>query len=234
MGIWQQRWGAAILFVCLSATVSAAPLVVYTENYPPFNFADDDGTVDGIATAKVRQLLDEAGVDYSLRLLPWARAMHHAQSDDNALIFSLAWTPKREKQFDWLAPLAEANFYLHARADDMRVFTPEAIKSGAYTGSCVANDLGCEFFLWVGMPQENIIPIHKDLTGDFQMVIARRADLYISDVTVNNLLRRSHGYDPALTRPVMKLEGKTGFYLAAGLQVPQATRGKIKAAYARL
>ena len=225
---------AAALLVWFSPALLADALVVYTENYPPFSFAGADGAVDGIATAKVRQLLDEADVDYSFRLLPWARTMHFAQTQDNALIFSLTWTPKREPQFDWLAPLAESNFYLHARADDMRLFSPQTIKSGVYTGTCVANDLGCEFFLWAGMPPANIIPINKSITGDFQMVIAGRADLYISDVTVNTRLRLSHGHDPTLTKPVMKLEGKTGFYLAAGLQVPVAVRGKIKAAYATL
>lgn len=222
------------LLAGLRPAISTEPVVVYTENYPPFSFIGADGAVDGMATAKVHQLLKETGLDYSIRLLPWARSMNFAQKDDNALIFSLTWTPTREPLFDWLAPLAESNFYLHARADDMRPFTRDTVASGVYTGSCVANDLGCEFFRWVGMPQENIIPIHKDLTGDFQMVIAGRADLYISDVTVNNRLRKSHGYDPALTKPVMKLEGKTGFYLAAGKQVLQATRSKIKAAFSRL
>lgn len=212
----------------------AEPLIVYTENYPPYSFAAPDGSVVGVATQKVRQILNESGLDYSIRLLPWARTMQFAQSEQNALIYSLTWTPKREPEFDWLALLAEANFYLHARADDMRAFTPETIKSGAYIGTCVANDLGCEFFLWAGMPPENIIPINRNAIGDFQMVIAARADLYISDITVNNQLRTSHGHDPELTKPVMRLEGKTGFYLASGQQVPMAVRDAVKAAHQRL
>jgi len=246
MQIWQQYGAVAALVVCLGskAWAQAVPdvmpeampetLVVYTENYPPYNFAAADGTVVGKATESVRQILDESGIDYSIRLLPWARTMHFAQSQENALIYSLTWTPKRDPQFDWLAPLAESNFYLHARADDMRIFTPQTIASGTYSGTCVANDLGCEFFLWVGMPPKKIIPIHKSLTGDFQMVIAGRADLYISDITANNRLRKSHGYDPALTKPVMRLEGKTGFYLAAGTQVSKAVRDKVKAAHQHL
>lgn len=243
---WRHYGVLAALVLCLGSKARAETvpqtvpetipeaIVVYTENYPPYNFTADDGAVDGMATASVRQILDEVGIDYSIRLLPWARTMQFAQTQENALIYSLTWTPKREPQFDWLAPLAESNFYLHARADDMRLFTKKTIASGVYSGTCVANDLGCEFFHWAGMPPEKIIPIHKNLTGDFQMVIAGRADLYISDITVNSRLRKSHGFDPALTKPVMRLEGKTGFYLAAGNQVPKSTRDKVKAAYERL
>lgn len=233
---WRQYGALAVLAFCLSskAWANSETLVVYTENYPPYSFAATDGTVAGKATESVRQILNEAGVDYSFRLMPWARAMYNAKTQENALIYSLTWTPKRDPRFDWLAPLAEANFYLHARADDMRLFTPETVASGAYSGTCVANDLGCEFFLWVGMPPGKIIPVHKDGTGDFEMVIAGRADLYISDVTVNSQLRKSRGFDPGLTKPVMRLEGKTGFYLAAGKQVSKSVRDKVRDAYQRL
>jgi len=233
---WRQFIGGALLLVCFGfrAEAEAEPLVIYTENYPPYSFAAPDGSVAGAATQKVRQILDESGLEYTIRLLPWARTLQFAMAEKNALIFSLTWTPKRDPEFDWLAPLAEANFYLHARADDMRLYNGETLASGTFTGTCVANDLGCEFFLWVGLPSEKIIPIHKTMTGDFQMVIAGRADLYISDITVNRQLRISHGHDPELTKPVMRLEGKTGFYLAAGKQVPRAVRGAVKAAHARL
>ncbi len=224
----------AVLLAGLRPAISAESVIVYTENYPPFSFIGADGEVEGKATAKVHQLLKEAGIDHSIRLLPWARAMRKARSDEDALIFSLIRTPGREEQFDWLARLAESSFYLQARADDMRVFTPETIKSGVYTGSCIANDLACEFFLWTGMPPENIIPIHQDLTGDFQMVVAGRADLYISDISVSITLRGAKGLDPSLTKPVMKLGGKSGYYLAAGMQVSQAIRDDIKSAHARL
>lgn len=234
MGLWRQYCVIAALVVSMSPKAWAEPLVVYTENYPPFSFTNTDGIVAGGATANVRQILDVAGVDYTIRLLPWARAMRMAKSDSNALIFSLVRTPKREERFDWLAPLAESGFYLQARADDTRTFTPETIKSGIYTGSCIANDLACEFFLWTGMPTENIVPVHISLTGDFQMVVAGRADLYISDMSVSIALRRARGIDPSLTKPVMKLGGKAGYYLAAGKQVPQEVRDKIKAAHARL
>lgn len=231
---WRQFVALTMLVGCFGFRAAAEPIIVYTENYPPYSFSASDGNVAGAATQKVRQILDESGLDYTIRLLPWTRTLQFAKAEENALIFSLTWTPKRDPDFDWLAPLAEANFYLHARADDMRLYNRETLASGTFTGTCVANDLGCEFFLWVGLPPEKIIPIHKSMTGDFQMVIAGRADLYISDMTVNRQLRISHGHDPEMTKPVMRLEGKTGFYLAAGKQVPMAVRGTVKAAHARL
>lgn len=209
-------------------------LIVYTENYPPFNFEREDGSVGGLATEKVRQILDAAGVLYTIQVLPWARAMNAARTKDNALIFTITRTPRREYGFDWIALIAESNFHVYARADETRSITSEALKAGVFTASCVSGDLACELLIWAGVPTKNIIPIAKEGTGDFRMVVAGRADIYISDYSANKKLRLAEGYDPALTKPVMRLDSRAGFYLAAGLKVPLEVRKTIKEAYESL
>lgn len=209
-------------------------LVVYTENYPPFNFENEDGTVGGLATERVRQVLDAAGFDYEIRVVPWARAVNNTQSQDNALIYTLTRTPKREPSYHWLVPLSESNFYLFVRREETREITPEGLSAGLYTASCVSGDLTCELLTWAGIPEENIIPITESGTGDFRMVVAGRADIYITDLAVNDRLRRAEGFDPRLTKPAMKLQGKSGFYLASGPNLPKETSAKIKAAHQAL
>lgn len=223
-----------IVLAFLCCTVGAAraePLLIYTENYPPYNFLDESGQVVGLATENVRQVLDASGLDYEIRLVPWVRAMHFVETNPNALIFSLTRTPSREGKFDWLVPLADSIFYVFNRQSDVRMVTSDAIKRGMFTGACVTNDLGCELFRTLGMPAEKLIRIGSNETADFRMVAAERADLYISDINVNTRMRLSEGFDPSLTKPVLRIEGKTGFYLAGATHLSQPKRTAIRNAY---
>lgn len=224
--------------LCLSGAIKAhaADLVVYTEHYPPFNYADEQGTIQGLATDKVRQVLDATGLSYEIRLVPWARAMKNVLERENALIYTITRIPEREAKFDWLVPLAGANFHLFARADDQRTITYDKLLSGAYTVVCVASDLTCGFLKTAGVPEKSIISVTKAESGttDFRLVIAGRADMYLSEMLVNGYFRKSEGYDPAVTKPVLKMDMKTGFYLASGMHMQQMARDHIRQTYEKL
>lgn len=229
------RFLCGIAFVVLtSVSVRATDVVIYTENYPPYNYLDDAGQVVGLATEKVQQVMDATGLQYEIRLAPWKRGLHYVETGDNTLIYSMTRTPDRETRFQWLVPLAQSNFFLFARQSDNRLITWDKVKNGTYTGACVSNDLGCELFRWVGMPEANIIRIASNETADFRMVAAGRADLYISDINVNRRLRISEGFDPGQIKPVLRLEGKSGFYLASGKKFGHAERDLIINTYERL
>ncbi|MFC3052618.1 substrate-binding periplasmic protein [Kordiimonas pumila] len=221
-------WMVAHLVV---PSAHADTMMVYTENYPPYNYMNENGEVVGLATENIRKVLDAAGLEYQIRLVPWTRAMYNAQTQKNALIYTITRTPKREEMFDWLVPIAKSNFYLFVRADETRSVTPETLRSGMFTASCVTGDLACDLLNWTDIGSNNIIPISKEGTGDFRMVIAGRSDIYLSDLAVNAQLRKQEGYSLDLTKPVMRLNGKTGLFLAAGTQVPENIRQNIKAAY---
>ena len=217
---------------CSSA--HSAELTVYTEHYPPYNFIGEDGTVEGVSTERVRKVLDAAGLDYEIVLLPWSRAILFSTSRDNTLIYTITRTPARENTYDWLVPLADTNFYLYARADDYRTFTTEALQAGEYSAACVSGDLSCDVLDGLGIPSDNITVISDSGTGDFRLVMAGRADVYVSNQAVNPQLRQSEGFHPHATKPVYRVGGGIGFYLAAGKQVSPALRQQIRAAYEKL
>ncbi len=224
------------LMVILSGIgpVAATDLVIYTEDYPPFSYADDNGTVVGEGTKKVRQVLEAAGVTYSFRLMPWARAVLFAETQPNALIYSMTRTPSREARYDWLFPLASADFQLFKRRGDTRQITLEAVRAGSFSGACVSGDLTCDLLRHIGMPEERITVFANNPTGDFRMVAAGRADLYVSETSVSDLRRARDGFAENPTEPALRLEGKYGLYLAAGWQVKSAIRQKVRAAYEKL
>ncbi|MCJ9430702.1 substrate-binding periplasmic protein [Kordiimonas marina] len=226
---------AALMLLPLGARpVQASDVVIYTENYPPYNFTDMDGTVTGLNTAKVRQVMARSGLSYDIVVLPWARALRRARTEKNAFIYSIARIPEREKHFDWLVPLAPSNFFLFARTDEKRPVSTAALQKGLFLAACVSGDVTCDLMRSLGIPESKLIVLTDRGTNDFRLVIAGRADLYMSDKNANVRLRRMEGYDPALTKPVFGLGTRAGFYLAAGKQVSADLRGKVHAAYMAL
>lgn len=233
------RYFYNFLAISLSILTGAMPsvaedLIVYTENYPPYNFLGPHGDVAGFATQNVRQILDATGLSYEIIMAPWARAVQGVQSYDNALIYTITRTPTREADYNWLVPIASSDFYLFVNADETRKITFQDIERGKYTGVCVSGDLTCEIFSWAGMPKENLQVVTGNATGDFRMVLARRVDMYISNVASNAQLRQQEGFDLALTKPVLKVEREAAFYLAGNKNMPEETRLKIRLAFAKL
>lgn len=84
---------------------SATQLRFLTEEYPPFNYLDEQQQVAGIATTRLRTMLEDTGLQAEFQLLPWARAYTEARLNENTCVYSTTRTPEREAKFHWLGPL---------------------------------------------------------------------------------------------------------------------------------
>jgi len=211
--------------------VEGEDLVVYTEDYPPYNFPDENGEVAGSATEGVRKILDAAGLSYEMKLVPWARAITGVQSSETALIFSIVRIPSREENFTWLAPLAPSDFFLFARKDDNREFTLKSVREGRYSGACFHTDITCELMRIAGFPAHKIHPVIDKDTGDFLLVNAGRADLFATELLVSKRLRARDGYVANAAKPVLQIAPSADFYLAGGKSLDAGVKAKILGAY---
>ena len=225
---------AAFSFICVGFhTVAKSDdqdifVSVYTEEYPPFNFRDPEtGVITGDSTKKVIEVLERAGIRYEIKILPWQRAVRAVKADKNALIYTIVRIPEREDQYRWLLPIAPADFYIYMKASDKRTLTYDALKTGEYTASCVAQDITCDLFRIMGMPNDHIMAVPKDTTGDFRLVMAGRTDLFISDRSTYQHLREIEGFDMSLLRRALPVNVKSGFYLAANMDFPEEIASKI-------
>lgn len=81
-----------------------------TEEYPPYNYLDEDGQVTGSATELLRTALDDAELNANFRLLPWARALTEAQLRERHCVYSTTRTPERESLFTWVGPLVSSTW----------------------------------------------------------------------------------------------------------------------------
>ena len=110
---------ALILIVCIlwpgaaiSQTGPSVALRIYTEEYAPWNFTDDDGAVTGLNTELIQLLLNKRGFKGRFEVVPWGRAQLFTQTQADSCFFSAVRTPEREALYQWVGPLSQENVQL--------------------------------------------------------------------------------------------------------------------------
>ncbi|WP_415903472.1 substrate-binding periplasmic protein [Neptuniibacter sp. QD29_5] len=87
---------------------------VWTSEFPPYNYTDNNGTVVGLSTEVVQAVLHEMKITALPISMPWARAYKYTQLQENVLLHSITRTKAREKLFKWVGVIAPANYSLWA------------------------------------------------------------------------------------------------------------------------
>ncbi len=111
-----------LFFYTSSLFAQEEKLLVVTEQWPPYNFKNKNGKIDGLSTKIITSILNRANVDYEIKVLPWKRAFIMAQTEKNVLIYTIYRSAEREKLFQhWIGPIGRASavyFYkLESRTD---------------------------------------------------------------------------------------------------------------------
>ncbi|MBM7049794.1 MULTISPECIES: ABC transporter substrate-binding protein [Rhizobium] len=75
-----------------------------TEEYPPFNYRDGKTPV-GATVEQVQKVMTDIGVDYTIDVMPWARAYNQALTEPFTCVFATAHNDERDKLFKWVQPL---------------------------------------------------------------------------------------------------------------------------------
>lgn len=104
------------LFYFLLCPVHAEPLVLLTEENPPYNFTRE-GKLTGATTELVREIMRRQGVVFPIQVVPWARGYQRLQTEPNVILFTTAHTDERHDKFYWTGPLFEFRLVFYARKD---------------------------------------------------------------------------------------------------------------------
>ena len=223
-----------ILFLCVwliaaRPLLAADKLLVVTEDLWPMNYLED-GELKGKAPPLVRKLLDKAGLEYELQVLPWPRAYALAQKQANVLIFSINRTEHRESQFHWIGMLAKptrnalfslANTPLRFKSLDEAKLRRVATKINGYNDQLLRQQ---------GFTRLHAVPTTRQC---ILMLRRGRVDLLIGNEAI------LHHYMDEMQIPTSELslaytisENRT--YLAASLATPPATLAHLRDAYQAL
>jgi polar amino acid transport system substrate-binding protein len=112
-----------IVAVCAIAGCTEQPggaaqnttVLLYTEEFAPFNSLGPNGTVTGSSTEVVREILDRLGEKGTIELLPWSEGYRRTLETPGAAQFSTARTPEREALFLWVGPIGSNDMVFFAR-----------------------------------------------------------------------------------------------------------------------
>jgi polar amino acid transport system substrate-binding protein len=144
-----------MLALMVSAPLMAADLTAYTEEWPPYNYAER-GEVKGIATDVLRAVCAEAKVSCEFHLVPWARALAMASNTPNTLVYTTARKPSREHEFLWVGPLLPRTTWIYGkkeRAPTIKNFTDLAQhRVGVVRGEASVQDL-----VAAGVPETSMV-----------------------------------------------------------------------------
>jgi polar amino acid transport system substrate-binding protein len=225
-------WGFAM---GLNSLVLAEPIRVLTEEFPPYNFTQQN-KITGFSTEVVQAVLKEIKVEGDFQSMPWARAYETAQSRPNTLIYSIARTANREKLFKWVGVIAPTDYFLFslsgrdinmAKLDDAR----------KYQIGTVNEDVGEQFLVANGFVKGRDLQSSVRYELNYEKLKLGRIDLWIMpELTAYDLVRRA-GDDPgkvlAKTFQVSGL-GSEGYYMAFGLKTPDAIVDQFRAGLNRI
>lgn len=220
----------ARILLLLSLTTAAHasdPLVLLTENFPPYNMSSDgksfarEPEIQGIAADLVREMFRRADVPYSMTLrFPWTRVYQQARDTANHGVFVLARQPDREALFKWVGPLGPDDWVLLARAGSTlqldSLEQAKGLRIGAYKGDAIAESLqksGLKPVL-VLRDQDNA---KKLSTGEI--------DLWATGDPAGRYLARQIGMTAFKT--VLRFNG-TQLYLALNKSVPDEVVKKLQ------
>ncbi len=101
-----------ILSVLTSADAEVTIQMVCSE-YPPFEFTDENATINGFSVELLRAILNKSEIKETLKVYPWKRAYTMAVKEKNTLVFSTTRHPERESLFHWVGPIISRATYLY-------------------------------------------------------------------------------------------------------------------------
>ncbi|MBD1584882.1 substrate-binding periplasmic protein [Pseudoalteromonas sp. S16_S37] len=111
-------WAVLGIASISNSVLAQGEIDIYTEHFPPYQYLGRDGKIDGYATMMVRTLMTYTNFDYQIYMLPWHRAKQQFEESPSALIYSIARTEQRERQYHWLMPLCDLKVGFYKRLDD--------------------------------------------------------------------------------------------------------------------
>lgn len=112
------------LGVLLSCAVQAAVTIeAVVDEYPPYNYFDENAQLTGISIDILHELRRRSGVEVTLTPMAWPKAYGQALHKPNILLIDVARSKRREKLFTWIGKVGNFTVYLYKlrKREDIRL-----------------------------------------------------------------------------------------------------------------
>lgn len=195
-----------------TSTLAETWRVVGSEQFAPYSYTTaTDSEPQGLDVDLVRAVLDEAGVEYHLRLYPWQRAKKMLETGEAEMAFVFAGTAERQRQYQLVGPIREGSTRFMSRRD----FALEDWQSFTDLAPYVIGQV-------LGYAYETAFDnaaLKRDETAQqpgqlVSMLLAKRIELIVGDsLQLQYLARQQHGSEQVrmLPTPLVKMPRYVAF-----------------------
>ncbi|MFC3034792.1 amino acid ABC transporter substrate-binding protein [Pseudoalteromonas fenneropenaei] len=218
--------------VLLNASVRAAELNIVTENFPNFQYLNEQGQLQGKAAELVLKVLEASKIDHQISVMNWSLAYNAALRDDNTCLFSIARLDTRESQFTWVFPVAvfSASFYALESANITLSRLDDALQ---YKTAVIRNNFSHQYLLERGFDEERHLILITNFDNVFDL-LATRSDLLdlviLSDAQYEYRLAKGEIKVP-LQRLWTLEAGRTELYFACNKNIAKPLFNRLLQAY---
>lgn len=210
--------GICLLIACAPPSAGTR-LRILSEEYPPFNYTNDQGSFTGTATELVRAVEGKLGLDIPMEIMAWDEAYNLVQQEPGTALFSMARFAEREHLFMWVGPIGSYENWLYAKkGSDIRVNSLEDARQVSKIAA-VKDEAGQIKLAQQGFINFEFVPAISDglkklESGDVDLWLGSNADL--------ELVAHQAGVSPDDIEPAVFIH-KLDLYLAFNKNTPYAT-----------
>lgn len=215
-----------LLLVLLAAApaVRAETVNFVTENYPPFAYLEGKSAT-GAGVDQVRAIMEDVGVDYTIEIMPWARAYNQALNMPMTCAFVTAHNAQRDQLFKWVQPLLiDRNILIKHTGSDVHADSLAAARS--YIVGTWRQDYTETLLREAGFPK---IDIANDFASTMRKLTSDRIDLMPISQSYFAKLKQQGEPIEAVTLLASQPMG-----IACQKDFPEALSGRMQAALDKL
>jgi polar amino acid transport system substrate-binding protein len=214
-----------LAFLCLPclASAQAASVTFTTEEYAPFNYRDGK-QIKGATVEQVQKIMADIGVDYTIEIMPWARAYSLAQTAPMTCVFATAHNATRDPLFTWVEPLlVDRNILITRKGSGVAASSLEDAKK--YTVGTQREDYTETILKQKGFPK---LDISSDFNATLRKLLGNRIDLMpISELYFEKLKAEQ-------PMEMVTVLSSQSMAIACGKNFPEDLRAKMQAALDKL
>jgi polar amino acid transport system substrate-binding protein len=222
------------LLICWVANGNAQQIIGVTEDWPPYNYADN-GIVKGLATEIVQATLAQADSEATIHVYPWARAYNMALKQENVLIYSIRRSPEREALFKWIGPIFYQNIYLVRLKDRTDIVLTSLEDAKRYRLGVMNQDSSHHFLLRQGFEEGVNLDTASSETLNVKKLFAGRIDLLVQNNI--SLAIRMQELELPLSQVAKALplyDKDQEFFMAFSKQTSDELVNRVRKAFAQL
>ena len=214
----------ASILALLATTAAADPLKLVTEEYPPYAYREN-GALTGSSIDQVNLMMKEAGLEHTVEMMPWARALALAEKQPDHCVFTAAHNAERDPNFKWVEPLLSGRTLLIKNAGSkVNPLTLEQAKQflvGTTRNDFTADMLKAQNFKRIDLATDFNLTLKKLMLGRIDLMPIAE-DYYVK-------LRR----DGTAIEKVLVLSEQI-YSMACNKGVPDEKIGKMQAALKKM